>query len=70
MGDCAKNFYTWSCMHDREPHCITQINPDEIVAAYDTMADFIRTSKKIKCPPTLQSVSQDIPFCTRNIFGG
>ena len=33
IGDCAKDMYN-SCLSDR-PHCITQIEPEEIINAYE-----------------------------------
>lgn len=41
LGDCAKKFFIGGCSAP-EPHCIKQIQPDEIISAYDKIIDFMQ----------------------------
>ena len=45
LDGCVKNFFVGGCSTP-EPHCIKQIKPDEIVAAYDKMLDYIKKNKR------------------------
>ncbi len=57
LGECADVLNPGGCVYP-DSHCITQINPDEIVSAYDKMLDYISNVKKIKCPPIIRNANQ------------
>lgn len=59
LGDCKNKFTAGGC-GEWKPHCITQIEPREIVEAYETFAKLIKSSniKTTSCPPILNSVNQ------------
>ena len=63
LGDCATTPHYSGC-DVKAPHCITQIKPKDIVAAYEEMANFIKNSaiKKIACPPIIRSIDQVTPL--------
>ena len=67
LGECQKTVAEGGCK-EWEPHCITQIEPTEIVAAYETFANLIRNSKikKTSCPQIISSVNQ-VPALYSNI---
>ncbi len=44
LDDCANKIAYGGCSH-REPHCITQIPPEEIVAAFDALCEYIDSQK-------------------------
>ena len=56
IGACAENPSVWVCDMPYA-HCITQIEPDEIVAAFDTMVNFLKNSgiKKIGYPSVIRN---------------
>jgi len=43
------------CNHNVQPHCITQIKPEEIVEAYAQMVNFLKHAKKFGGFPTLRN---------------
>ena len=49
-------------------HCINQIEPQEIVNAYEKMVDFIRTAKKVGGFPILQNLKSIVASNTLNKF--
>ena len=63
MGDCATTPHYSGC-DVKAPHCITQINPKNIVAAFDEMYALIKTSniKKTSCPPIIKGADQVSPL--------
>jgi len=60
LGECARflNVISFSTCRTKknEPHCITQIEPQEIVQAFDKMLNFIKTAKKFGGFPVLQNI--------------
>lgn len=44
LGDCANKIAYGGCSH-REPHCITQIPPEEIVSAFDALCEYVNSQK-------------------------
>ena len=63
IGNCvdtAKKFKTSSCSHNGEAHCIAQIQPKQIVAAYDKMIDFIKNVKSISLPPVMRNFDNPV----------
>lgn len=54
----AKQLNTSTCNHRNEPHCINQIDPNEIVAAYDKMIDFMKNIKELKPSPIIRNIDQ------------
>ena len=59
IGNCKNKISYGGCAEDK-PHCITQIEPREIVDAYETFAKLIKNSniKTTSCPSILRSVNQ------------
>ena len=59
LGDCQKANNPIGCIAGK-PHCITQIEPEEIVAAYETMANFIKKSgiKNLGCSQIMRRIDQ------------
>ncbi len=57
LPPCANTLSMGGCVTGTS-HCIAQIEPAEIVAAYDKMADFIKNSgvRKTSCPPMINSL--------------
>ena len=43
--DGCKDIYCYSGCAEKKPHCITQIKPEEIVAAFDEMVHFVKFSQ-------------------------
>ena len=68
IDDCktySKQFYhSSSCIRHGEAHCIKQISPEEIVAAYDKMVDFIKTAKKVTIPPLMKTRHSVANMCS------
>lgn len=68
IGDCAKTA-DWEGCSARKPHCITQINPDEIVAAYDKMIEFIKSDiKEIGSSPVVRGVNQNLQLYNETVL--
>ena len=59
LGDCQNHFGFGGCAAGKS-HCIAQIEPREIVDAYNTFAKLITDSKiqKTSCPPITGSTNQ------------
>ena len=57
LGDCKNKLSYFGCGADK-PHCITQIEPSEIVDAYETFAKLIKNSgiKRTSCPPIIRNI--------------
>ena len=57
LGDCANIFAMGGC-NAGTSHCIAQIEPHEIVNAYEKMVYFIKLSgiKKTSCPPMINAL--------------
>ena len=49
-------YHASSCNHNKQPHCITQIVPEEIVEAYAEMVNFIKNAKKFGGFPSLRNI--------------
>ena len=61
LDDCVKllnSFSTSTCNHNNQSHCINSIPPEEVVAAYEKMVDFMKTIKEIKPSPVIRSIDQ------------
>jgi|GEM_PF-370315 len=59
IGACAgraKRFSSSTCINIGKAHCITQIKPEEVIAACKKMTDFIKTAKKIGGFPVLKKI--------------
>lgn len=68
LGDCAKTF-SWEGCSARKPHCITQIEPDEIVAAYDKMIEFIKSDiKEIGSSAVVRGVNQNLQLYNETVL--
>ncbi len=57
IGECANIFAMGGC-NAGTSHCIAQIDPAEIVAAYEKIVDFIKFSgiRKTSCPPMINAL--------------
>lgn len=67
IGECAKRakrFSSGTCVYNNEPHCIKQIKPEEIVAAYDKMVDYIKTAKKVTIQPLMSDRHSVANLCS------
>lgn len=54
LGECAVTPGLFGCISNTS-HCIAQIKPEEIVSAFDTMKNFLKSEiKEIKCPPIIK----------------
>lgn len=63
LGDCidiSKRLRTSSCNHNGEPHCITQIKPDQVIKAYNKMADYLDKVKKIRTSPIMYNFTNPV----------
>ena len=56
--DWSKQMVTSSCNHSNLPHCIAQIKPEEIVATYDKLVDFMKIIKEVKPMPVIRTIDQ------------
>lgn len=61
IGKCNKEFYYRGCI-EKKSHCIAQIDPQEIVDAYDKMLSFIRDIRQVKCPSVIKTIDQITPL--------
>ncbi|MBR5913602.1 MAG: glycosyltransferase family 9 protein [Selenomonadaceae bacterium] len=68
LGTC-KNKTVYGGCAEWKPHCITQIDPKEIVDAYETFAKLIKSSgiKRTSCPTIMRSVNQ-VPQLYSNLI--
>ena len=60
LDDCKYGGMDFTGCNGKNSHCITQIEPEEIVAAYDEMIHFIKNSplKRNNSSPTIRGINQ------------